>query len=413
MNIDLHSADDIGARSEQQDASGSAILNDAASGRLLVLADGVGGHAAGATASGLTVDTVLDAAASGTFDDPAQRRDALHAVIKQANDGVRKAIESDGKLKGMASTLVVAILSDDGLRWASVGDSHLYLLRGGQLRKLNEDHSYVGLLIKSGKNKPDDPELDEYRNLIASAISGDEVKYIDVPDQPFPLESGDIIALATDGLDTLPTNHIEALLYEKRDSSAEEIAAALLNGVRRAGKANQDNTTVVVGRVAGAAATSAAAEAPVRDDPPTTRRRAQPYEGPGPDAGEVRQAETAAPAPATQRGPFSAIGARWPIAALILLAALAGGAYWVLSSYIDSPGQGVFSTDSGTRDGPASPAITQATKERHDCITRLNRSRHQGQRFVRLPAYCAKYLQDADERVIPWSPFGHPGPGRP
>ena len=413
MEIDLHSADDIGARSEQQDASGSAILNDAASSRLLVLADGVGGHAGGATASRLTVDTVLEAAASGAFDDPAQRCAALHTVIERANDRVRRAIESDSKLKGMASTLVAAILSEDGLRWASVGDSHLYLLRGGQLRKLNEDHSYVGLLIKSGKNKPDDPELDEYRNLIASAISGDQVKYVDVPDEAFPLESGDIVTLATDGLDTLPANHIEALLYEKRDAPAEEIAAALLNGVRRAGKSNQDNTTVVIGRLAGEAATSAAAEAPVRDDPPTTRRRAEPYQEPPRDAGDVRQAETAAPGPATQRSRFSAIGARWPIAALILLVALAGGAYWVLSSYIDRPGQGVFSTDSGTRDGPASPTVTKATKERHDCITRLNRARHQGQRFVRLPAYCAKYLQDAEERFIPWSPFGHPGPGRP
>ncbi|RME98402.1 MAG: serine/threonine-protein phosphatase, partial [Alphaproteobacteria bacterium] len=270
MRIDVHTADDIGARKEQQDSLGFTTLDDEAGSTLIVLADGVGGQTGGAVASRLVVDCFLEAAREGAFNDPAKQREALREALFEANRRLAERMTAEPQLEGMATTLVAAIVSPEAVRWVSVGDSHLYLLRGGALRKLNEDHSYAAMLVKAGTYRADDPELDQYRSVITSAVSGEEIKHVDLPEAATPLQPGDIVLAASDGLDTLPENHVEALLYEKRDGSAQDLAGALLTAVKRAGNPSQDNVSVVVARVAGKAETTASLP-PVHDA--TTQRQ--------------------------------------------------------------------------------------------------------------------------------------------
>ncbi len=330
MTIETHTADYIGKRSEQQDAAGSARLNDRAASHLLVLADGVGGQTGGATASRIAVDTLLNAAASGTFDKGSRQREALGETLEELNDRVRAEITAKPNLDGMATTLVAAIASEDTLQWVSIGDSHLYLFRDGKLRKLNEDHSLATLMVKSGKHAPDDPALDEFRNVIASAVSGEEIKYIDLPEQPVRLQRGDIVLLASDGLDTLPTKKVEALVSELANAPPQKIAAILLSAVETERQPRQDNTTVVVARIEGGAALPAGDAATVAAPP-----RAHAPGGPrGPLDVDADKLAAESAAPSAKSVVQTTSGSKWVFAALLLVALLAGGAWW----YLQVPG---------------------------------------------------------------------------
>lgn len=373
MRIDVHKADDIGARSEQQDTAEFARLNDPANSELIVLADGVGGQTGGAVASRLAVDTFLEAAAAGVFDDEPAQRDSLLTIMHKANNRIQERTEADPGLEGMATTLVAAIISSDNIKWISVGDSHLYLMRGGALRKLNEDHSYTAMLVKAGTYKAGDPELDQYRSVIASAISGDEVKYIDLPKLAEPLEPGDILLAASDGLDTLNESHIEALLYEKRETSPQDMSGALVDAVKRAAAPSQDNVSVIVARLEGkAATTSTAASLPPVHEAVTQRHNAPEQDAPATDKPpETLSTEGAVPADTpspegedTSKRP----GGNWALAALIAMAVLGGGTYWTLSMFMDYPGRGpsaLFETQGRAN----SPSHFQARRQQHECVT--------------------------------------------
>jgi serine/threonine protein phosphatase PrpC len=298
MSIDIHAADCVGERSEQQDCAASVRLNDGADGSLLVLADGVGGQAGGAIASRIAVDALLGAARAGALDEPAKQRPALATALEKANRLVGEKARANPKLAGMATTLVAAIVSPHSLKWVSVGDSHLYLFRDGALRKLNEDHSLAHLMVKSGTYKVGDPALDEYRNVIASAVSGGEIKHIDLPGKPVGLRGGDIVLLASDGLDTLPRERIQALVGELANATSRKIADILLSAVTAERRPRQDNTTVLVACIGNTAA----------------RRRASPTLAPG----------------RTQPAIQATAGSKWVLSALLLTAITAGATWWYL-----------------------------------------------------------------------------------
>jgi len=370
MRIDVYKADDIGARSEQQDTAEFARLNDPADSELIVLADGVGGQTGGAVASRLAVDTFLEAAAAGVFDDEPGQRGSLLSIMHKANSRIRERVEANPGLEGMATTLVAAIISPGCVKWISVGDSHLYLMRGGVLRKLNEDHSYAAMLVKAGTYDANDPELDQYRSVIASAVSGDDIKHIDLPVQPEQLEPGDILLAASDGLDTLNEDHIEALLYEKRETSPQDMSGALIDAVTRVARSSQDNVTVIVVRLEGEAATTAAtASVPPVHEAVTRRHNAAEQDEPAAEKPDTASTGAGTPAdtPLRERTDTSREPRKnWAFAALVAMAVLGGGIYWTLSMYTDYPGRGpagIFSSDI------RSPARIQARQKQYECVT--------------------------------------------
>lgn len=389
MTIDLHTAAHIGGRSEQQDAAGDAPLSDGAGSHLLVLADGVGGEAGGDTASQIAVDTFLEAAESGAFDEFSNQREALSKTLAEANRSV------GASFKGVATTLVVAIVSKDRLRWLSVGDSHLYLIRGGKMRKLNEDHSVAHLMIKSGKHAAGDPALQEYRDVIASVVAGGEVKHIDLPQQPVHLQRGDIVLLASDGLDTVPHNRIGALVGELSSAPTQKIADILLAAVETERRVGQDNTTVIVARVEDAAAAPASVTLP-------RASRAAELKKP------LALKADSHGAPALQSTP----GALFAIAALVLATILTGGGWWVLSSPdIEDANQSSLASVTGS-ENPAntdaeraeiSPRLATARTSKRvvpqnlymfDCQIRIQTRRDPS---VLLPGYCRRYFSDRQD----------------
>lgn len=246
MQLDLATAEYIGAREQQQDLAAALPL---VAGALLVLADGLGGHESGADAARLVVTTFKEAGAAGRFKNPATRRQVLREVLDLANARIAERADPAHGHRGMASTVVAAVVDKGELRWVSVGDSHLYLWRGGRLHKLNEDHSQAGLMIRSGQYQPGDPEVQAVKSVLVSALTGRKLEIVDLPQSSFQLAPGDVLMLASDGLNTLSDDEIEQIVDDVRDHGAIRLSTTLLESVRSRRLERQDNTTVVIARV--------------------------------------------------------------------------------------------------------------------------------------------------------------------
>lgn len=219
-----------GARVNQEDAYGVVPSAELGGGRTLlaIVADGMGGHAAGEIASGLAVQGFVD----GFFedeaaDDPSRFWDGL----EEANRRIAAAVRGRADLAGMGTTLVAVLLRQGTVRWISVGDSPLYLIRGGSLRRLNALH--VSARTETGGGG------------LASAVIGERLFQVD-DDKPVPLMPGDRVLVASDGLNTLTEVQILDIFKQTPEATAATQAARLLEAVEACGRPRQDNTTVIV-----------------------------------------------------------------------------------------------------------------------------------------------------------------------
>jgi serine/threonine protein phosphatase PrpC len=231
----------VGDRERQEDALATARLHDGGKTLALVLADGMGGHAGGDVASHLAVKTVLGHLGEAG---PAQLTPAIFA----ANDAIARAMDADTALDGMGCTLVAATVQGAELRWASVGDSALLLLRRGQLSRLNADHSMRGVLaemVAAGRLTAEEAARAPTRNALRSAVSGEEIDLIDAPDDALPLAPGDLVLLISDGVETLSTAEIAAIADRAAARGARRVAGDLLAAVDARRAPHQDNASVI------------------------------------------------------------------------------------------------------------------------------------------------------------------------
>ncbi len=246
MRLELATAEYIGARAQQQDLAAAVPLQG---GAVLVLADGLGGHESGAEASRIVVETFKEASGQGLFDSAEFRRQALRDTVEKANQRIANGVDPAHGQRGMASTVVAAVVAGGELIWVSVGDSHLYVWRGGRLAKLNEDHSQAGLMVRSGQYKTDDPEVQAVRSVLVSALTGRKLEIVDLPSRAFQVESGDVLMLASDGLNTLEDDEIGQIVANVHAEGAVRLSTVLLETVRGRRVDRQDNTTVAIARV--------------------------------------------------------------------------------------------------------------------------------------------------------------------
>lgn len=213
---------------------------------LVVMADGMGGHAGGAVASRMVVESIIsyrDRHQNGAM--PAV--DLLQIATDEANRSILDHVRQHPELHGMGCTLVAADFADNSVHWLSVGDSHLYLLRDGVVIQKNDDHSYGAYIDKlqaEGEVIPETPNFTPRRNMLMSYINGEEIAMVDLPQKPFPLRPGDRLIIASDGLDSANTGDFPYI--SKANATAQGFANALIAAVEATGKKNQDNTTVIV-----------------------------------------------------------------------------------------------------------------------------------------------------------------------
>lgn len=248
---DVASAIAQGGRSYQEDA----IVTDFPFGMdsgVAVLADGMGGHAAGDVASKIVVTEVYSELKfqSANFADfegeiPTFMRDASD----KANACVRDHVEGHPETSGMGATLVSLVLVENRMFWMSIGDSPLYLLRDGKLRQLNEDHSLapqIDFMVQQGLITAEAAKAHPDRNCLTSVILGGKVARSDCPATPFELKLGDVVVMSSDGLQYLEEAKIQKILHRYRKKKAAEIAGYLLEALDDLADPDQDNISFSV-----------------------------------------------------------------------------------------------------------------------------------------------------------------------
>ncbi len=167
-------------------------------GRLMVVADGMGGHAGGQEASGLAVDALRTAFLNGATDDPVQ---LLVAGFSAAQEQILQKAADNAELRGMGTTCTAAIVQRGTLIYGHIGDTRLYLVRRGQPSQITEDHSLVNKLLKKGTITPEQAAVHEDRNVLTAALGMPTHQLAaEFSDRPMPLEPGDRLVLASDGL---------------------------------------------------------------------------------------------------------------------------------------------------------------------------------------------------------------------
>ncbi len=236
-----------GGREYQEDDYGLIEREDPDMDEVLLLADGMGGHVSGDTASRMVIKTFVETYHSTE----GPTTDRLRACLTAANNALAEATDENPELKGMGSTVVAAVISQHGLDWISVGDSLLWLFRDGKLHRLNADHSMAPVLanlVAVGRMTEEEAATDSKRHALRSAVMGDEIHLIDVSSQPVAIRKSDRLLLASDGLMTLEDKEIARIIEDKQDVPLEEVAGALIQAVEEVGLPNQDNTTVLLYR---------------------------------------------------------------------------------------------------------------------------------------------------------------------
>ncbi len=279
FTYDVASALSLGQRDAQEDA----VLADFPLGHdvgFCVLADGMGGHASGDVASKIVVTEVFSELKLQSGDAEGLERNIagiLTEAAQAANSCVRMHSNANPASFGMGATLVAPVLVRNRLYWISVGDSPLYLFRDGHLRQLNEDHSLgsqIDMLVRRGLMPEDTGAGHPDRHCLTSVLIGSAIPRIDCPSRPVTLQHGDIIVVASDGLQFLDNSEIEGLIQDMADRPSAEITACLIRALDALADPEQDNVSVCVIKIVGEAARPAPAvpRAPAPEVVPDTPR---------------------------------------------------------------------------------------------------------------------------------------------
>lgn len=224
---------------------------DGGAGALFLVADGLGGAAAGEVASHLATQAAFEAmraALPGAAADATHFATALRDAVLAANAAIHRTATERADLRGMATTLTAAALRADTLYLAQVGDSRAYLVRGGEARQLTKDQSLVQRLVDAGELTPEQAETSARRNIILQALGADHTVKVDVTHQP--LRRGDLLLLCSDGL----SGQVRAAEIAEVAAAAADLDALCEALVGRANDTGgPDNITVIAARFDGAA----------------------------------------------------------------------------------------------------------------------------------------------------------------
>ena len=207
--------------------------------RLLALADGMGGHAAGEVASQLVI------AALAHLDDDEPGGDLLSkldAAVREGNSAIAEHVEADPELEGMGTTLTAILFAGNRLGLVHIGDSRGYMLRDGELTQITKDDTFVQTLVDEGRITAEEAHSHPQRSLIMRALTGHEVEPTLIMREA---RAGDRYLLCSDGLSD-PVSHdtiLEALQIPDVAESADRLIELALRG------GGPDNVTVVVADV--------------------------------------------------------------------------------------------------------------------------------------------------------------------
>ncbi len=216
-------------------ASNQDVLVESEELCLYGVADGMGGHNGGETASAGARDELLRA-----LQGQKPSLDALRSAFESANEVLFRQQEEDEKLAGMGTTLSVVWMGEELAYLGHVGDSRIYCLRDGKLQQMTDDHSLVGELVRMGYLTPEQAEKHPNRNVITRAVGTEKGIEVDLATEE--RQPGDVWLICSDGLHGMvPESRIEELLKTNEPKAA---AQKLMDAALAAG--GRDNISVVV-----------------------------------------------------------------------------------------------------------------------------------------------------------------------
>lgn len=220
-------------------------------GSLFMVADGMGGAAAGEVASDMAVKIVLGELQGAWVTDPSSTEDDFVRAIKQATKTANQEIHGFAgghpEFRGMGTTATIAGLLSDTIYLAQVGDSRAYLVRNGVARQITKDQSLMQKLIEAGELTEEEAELSERRNIILQALGPEPTVKVDLTHQP--LRRGDTLVLCSDGLSGQVTkDEIARVIREEPD--LVNACKALIDRANENG--GPDNITVILAHFEGA-----------------------------------------------------------------------------------------------------------------------------------------------------------------
>lgn len=213
--------------------------------QLFVVADGMGGHKSGEVASTLAVETMKELFSSYHLTDLEENwQTYLNSAFQEANRRITNLSSSESQYEGMGTTLTVALHKGSKLYIGHIGDSRLYLVHRGEIKRITQDHSLVEELVRQGELTPEQATNHPQRNILLRALGSLPQVSVDFYQEDcYPKET--IIILATDGLTNLvqDTEIMEWVLNFPPEKAVEE----LINIANKRG--GHDNITVLVAQL--------------------------------------------------------------------------------------------------------------------------------------------------------------------
>src|SRR5712692_4956563 len=226
---------------QRQHNEDSFLVEDKA--KLYLVADGMGGHAAGEIASRIAVDSISefiihtkedDGTWPHAYDEQYRRStNRLMAAVRMANTRVLEAMRKDARLRGMGTTVVACLVDSDVVSFAHVGDSRAYMVRDNSLNRITNDHSWVFEQVQAGMLTEAEAEKHPLRNVITRALGG----ALQVAPDASEIEArpGDVYLLCSDGLTGMvPEEEILKVVTES-DGDLKRACQALIEAANEHG----------------------------------------------------------------------------------------------------------------------------------------------------------------------------------
>ena len=192
---------------------------------VLAVADGMGGHKAGEVASNIAIEYITESFEA--LDTLGKKEDAiewLHNIVKEINNKIFSYTSQHPESKGMGTTLVIALKTDDYILYGNIGDSSGYVIKNEKLHKVTKDHTLVNLLVSTGELTPEQAKFHPRKNLLTRALGANDPIEIDVFDIDNNVSS---LFLCSDGLTNMVSDdQIEKILNSK--ASIEEQVEKLI-----------------------------------------------------------------------------------------------------------------------------------------------------------------------------------------
>ncbi|MDT8422256.1 MAG: Stp1/IreP family PP2C-type Ser/Thr phosphatase [Desulfuromonadales bacterium] len=217
---------------------------------LCVVADGMGGQLAGEVASRMAIDLVKETVAGGTDEGLVENSEdeflplsvrRLASGIRLANQQIYRAGNESPEWRNMGTTIVAGLLNEAVFHIAHVGDSRCYLLRGGTICQLTDDHSLVAEQLRQGLMSQEEAEQSRLKNIITRALGAEPEVRIDISE--VDTMAGDRFLLCSDGLTNMLTDE-EILAIVQQETDADRACETLVGRANERG--GKDNITVVL-----------------------------------------------------------------------------------------------------------------------------------------------------------------------